>query len=155
MKGEEIETVDPADPPARVSVPLKAHLADGSVAVFADGATFAADTLRGAGDRYSLTLEPRMSVQSLPLDSVIAIETYRESVRTGSSIAASVLGTVLGTLGTTVLRLVPAQRCIRSQIRPPPIRASWKPNRFRTALLRCLRSAMSTCWRRSPMTAEP
>lgn len=98
MKGEEIETVDPADPPARVSVPLKAHLADGSVAVFADGATFEADTLRGAGDRYSLTLETRMSVQSLPLDSVIAIETYRESVRTGSSIAASVLATVPSTM---------------------------------------------------------
>jgi hypothetical protein len=111
IRGGEVEPVDPAAPPVSVAAPLRAHLVDGSVAVFRQGGTFADDTVRGAGVRYGLALEDSTAVRRLPLDSVVAMETYRESVRPGASVAASALGTVLGTVGTAALAVAAFGSC--------------------------------------------
>jgi hypothetical protein len=80
-----------------VQTPVKVHLLDGSVAVFRSGITVSADTIHGAGVRYTATLRDTSAVSSIPLDSVLGAETYERTVNPGRTILYS---TVVGTVGT-------------------------------------------------------
>ena len=85
----------PLDPHTAVSVttPVKAHLADGSTVVFLSGVTVDSQAVRGNGSRYSLTLRDSAAVTSIPLDSIVGMEAFEQSVNGVSSFAVSVLAT--------------------------------------------------------------
>ena len=80
-----------------VGTPVKVHLLDGSVIVFRRGITVGADTIRGAGVRYSATLRDSAAVSSVALDSVLGAEVFERTVNPGRTILYS---TVVGTLAT-------------------------------------------------------
>lgn len=99
-------TVDPVSRPAdslTVSTAVKAHLLDGSTVMFADGVTLDRDTLRGAGVRYDVALARTDGVERLPLDSVLAMETFRPGVDAAATIVVSAVATAGATLATGLL----------------------------------------------------
>lgn len=76
-----------------VRTAVKAHLKDGSTVVYAGGVTVTNDALLGAGRRYNLKLEETGVVQAVPLDSVVAMESFRQTWDPAGDTAISVLGT--------------------------------------------------------------
>ena len=100
------QEIDPARPPVSVTTPVKAHLLSGETVVFSAGAAFTADSILGEGSRFPLRLvagASGMPVRGLPLDSVAALETFKEQVRPVETVAVSVLATGAGAIGTAVL----------------------------------------------------
>ena len=95
----------PLDPhtPVVVTTPVKAHLADGSTVVFPAGVTVDATQVRGDGNRYSLSLRDSAAVTSIPLDSIVGMEAFEQSVNGASSFVVSVLATGGLTLGVAAL----------------------------------------------------
>src|SRR6266568_3935300 len=79
--------------PVSVTTPVKAHLTDGSTVVFLSGVTVDSQTVRGDGNRYSLTLRDSAAVTSIPLDSIVGMEAFEQSTAGLSSFAVSVLAT--------------------------------------------------------------
>src|SRR5512143_3790391 len=61
----------------QVSTAVKAHLLDGSTVLYDNGVTVRQDRLVGPGQRYGLKLQLVEVVQSVALDSVVGMETYR------------------------------------------------------------------------------
>lgn len=84
-----------------VRTPVKAHLVDGSTVVYREGVRVAGGRLTGAGTRYSLTLTDPTPTAELPLDSVVALESFRTKTNTGASLGISTLATV-GTVGLSI-----------------------------------------------------
>ena len=97
------EEIDPGRPPTTVEAPVKAHLQDGSVALFRTGATFTADSIYGNAWQYGLNLNNSTRVTGLPLDSVAALETYRREYRTAESLVVSALASSAAVVGTVGL----------------------------------------------------
>lgn len=64
-----------------ISTRVKAHLADGTTVVYLHGMEIEGHWLLGDGTRYDLTLRESAAVDSLPLDSVVAMESFHETVR--------------------------------------------------------------------------
>src|SRR5216117_3100386 len=95
----------PLDPhtPVVVTTPVKAHLVDGSTVVFVSGVTVDSTQVRGDGNRYSLTLRDSAAVTSIPLDSIVGMEAFEQSVNSASSFVVSVLATGGLTLGVAAL----------------------------------------------------
>src|SRR2546422_6101631 len=62
-----------------IQTPVKAHLRDGSTVLYRAGVLLARDTLRGRGVRYGLTLRDSTALSVVPLDSVVAIESFRRA----------------------------------------------------------------------------
>jgi hypothetical protein len=98
-----VETVNPRATGTFVTSPVKAHLLDGSTVVYAGGVTVARDTLHGEGSRYDLALVQRGRVSRVPLDSVVGMENFRNSVNAPASAMLTVGATALGALGTAAL----------------------------------------------------
>jgi hypothetical protein len=107
----ETDEVDPAKSPEQVSTPVKAHLSDGSIALFRDGATFTGDSIRGDGWQYGLMLDDSTRVDGLALDSIVALEAYRESVRPTPSLLVSTVATAGAALGTAMLAMAAFGSC--------------------------------------------
>jgi len=84
--------LDPHTPVA-ITTPVKAHLTDGSTVVFLSGVTVDSQTVRGDGNRYSLTLRDSAAVTSIPLDSIVGMEAFEQSTAGLSSFVVSVLAT--------------------------------------------------------------
>jgi hypothetical protein len=82
-----------------VESPVRVHLPSGRVALFPEGVQFTADAVR-AGSRpgrlYDLDFEPLGPVDTLPMDSIVAAETYD----TGYDEETSFLVSILATVGT-------------------------------------------------------
>lgn len=76
-----------------IETPVKAHLRDGSTVVYQDGVLLARDTLRGPGMRYGLTLRDSTDVSMEPIDSVVAMESFRTGVDAGRTAIVSTLAT--------------------------------------------------------------
>jgi len=95
----------PLDPhtPVSVTTPVKAHLADGSTVVFLAGVTVDSAQVRGAGNRYSLTLRDSAAVTSIPLDSIVGMEAFDQWTNAGSSLVISVLATGVTGLGAALV----------------------------------------------------
>jgi hypothetical protein len=89
-----------------VQSPVKAHLADGSTAVFRDGVVIARGTVWGVGHRYDLTLRDSSAIVSLPLDSVVGMESFRTHVNTATSIVVSTLATGAAVVGAAAAVVV-------------------------------------------------
>ena len=86
-----------------VASPVKAHLLDGSTVVFRTGVLVVRDTIRNAGAapayRFNLTLADSAPVDALPLDSVVGMEAFRNSVNgpgTAALTALTLAGTTIG-----------------------------------------------------------
>ncbi len=101
----QVESIDrPAAPADSVVVrtPVKAHLIDGSTVVFRGGARVIGGTVSGTGMRYGLSLTDSTAVTSLPLDSVIGMESFRTEVDGTKTFLVSTLataGTLLAAVG--------------------------------------------------------
>jgi len=82
--------------PAEITVesPVKAHLANGFTIVYPNGISVVGDTVRGTGTRYDLQLGDATPISQVPLDSVVAMESFETQVDAGTSIAVSTLATV-------------------------------------------------------------
>lgn len=89
--------------PVTVTSPVKAHLLDGSTALFPGGVTLVGGELQGAGNRVGLRLEPLGYVERLSLDSVIGMETYEQGVNTAATVALTTLGLAAGAVATAAL----------------------------------------------------
>src|ERR1051326_7561797 len=86
-----------------VSTPVKAHLLDGSIAVFDNGADIANRQISGTGMRYDATLKNAVAVTTpIPLDSVIGVETFERVVNPGRPLLYSTLATVGTTIGAAL-----------------------------------------------------
>jgi hypothetical protein len=86
-----------------VASPVKAHLEDGSTVVFPDGVTIGGGTVRGRGTRHDLALSRATPVDSVPLDRVAAMESFRTKENIGASAAATLLAVAATALGTAAL----------------------------------------------------
>lgn len=91
-------------PARQVKTPLKVHLLDGSVIVFANGATIDSGQVRGTGERYDATRSTlqRQSV-AVPLDSVLGLETYERQINPGRTLLYSGAATAVGAAATAAL----------------------------------------------------
>ncbi len=98
-------TVDsvPTRPPVAVTTPVKAHLKDGSTIVYAKGVRVESDALVGAGTRYDLTLSHPEAVSHVPLESVVAMETFRQQLKPAESAVGVLLGAAAAAVGTAAL----------------------------------------------------
>ncbi len=86
-----------------IRTPVKAHLLDGITVTYPEGVTLARGYLWGHGNRYSLTLVPMGAVEAVPLDSVLAMESFQVTVDAGKTIVVSTLATAGTLLATGVL----------------------------------------------------
>lgn len=81
-----------------VKSPTKAHLKDGSVALYANGFQLRNGTLVGAAEKYDLTRTSRTVIESLPLDEVANFEYYDKQLQPVQSTVATT-GAIVATLG--------------------------------------------------------
>jgi len=88
-----------------LETPVKAHLRDGSTVLYRSGVLLARDTLRGPGVRYGLTLRDSSAASVVPLDSVLAMESFRRATNGSRTAIASTLATA-GLLAAGVLAIV-------------------------------------------------
>jgi hypothetical protein len=86
-----------------IASPVKAHLKDGSTVVFTEGVTIGEGLLRGRGTRHGLDLTRATAVDSVPLDSVAAIESFRTRTDVGATTVVSLLGVAAGAVATAFL----------------------------------------------------
>lgn len=97
----EVRSLDAVDGTV-VTSPVKAHLTDGSTVVYPKGVTVAGGVLRGEGVRYDLTLAfiRQTAVDTVPLDSVVGMETFEAKANVASSIVGSALASLGAYIGT-------------------------------------------------------
>jgi hypothetical protein len=87
----------------RVSSPVKAHLKDGSIVVFASGVTVSNGFMRGAGVKHDPTLTTTQAVTEVPIDSVVAAESFSTATKGAESVVGSVFGTAAVVVGAALL----------------------------------------------------
>jgi hypothetical protein len=87
----------------QVRSPIKAHMRDGSVVVFANGANIGHDTIVGVGERFDALQVNSGRVARIPLDSVLGLANFRNGTRVTESVALSMLGTAAGFAGSVAL----------------------------------------------------
>ncbi|QJR37572.1 hypothetical protein [Gemmatimonas groenlandica] len=92
-----------ADAPTFIKSPLKAHLKDGSIVVFRNGATVTRESLTGEGRRYTLQNTTSRVYDRVPMDSVVGVETFENKVNAAPTVAASIAGAALGAVAAAVL----------------------------------------------------
>ena len=93
----QVQQILPRDAVA-VTSPVKAHLKDGSTVVYSNGVTVSGGMLRGAGTRYDLALLQSAGVDSIPLDSVVGMESFQTRVNGARTAILTTLATVGGVL---------------------------------------------------------
>lgn len=94
------QTMEPREVPANagtVRTPVRAHMYDGSIVTFTNGATISGGTISGNGARHHPTAGT-FGVQTVQLDSIIGVETFATPVAGGQS--------ALVTIGATTALLV-------------------------------------------------
>ncbi len=85
-----------------IHTPVKAHLRDGSTVLYRAGVLLARDTLRGTGVRFAVTLRDSTNVALVPLDSVVAMESFRRGTEGAASVIVSTLATGAAFVATVV-----------------------------------------------------
>lgn len=106
-----VDTVDPRGEPVRVESPVKAHLLDGSTVVFEGGVTVERDAVVGSGMRYDLAQKPLGPVQSVPLDSVGAMESFPSNRDMPRTVTYTAVSAVAGFFGTALLMVAVFGSC--------------------------------------------
>ena len=86
-----------------VTSPVKAHLIDGSTVVFSNGVAVGGGFIKGDGERYALgSLNPVPSA-SVPLDSVVGMESYQIGVKRGVTTLATTASVAFTTVATVAI----------------------------------------------------
>jgi len=88
-----------------VKTPAKAHLLDGSTVLYHNGVSIRQGHLVGTGQRYGLRMQFTEVVQSVPLDSLVGMESYRKATDALGTVGLSL---VVGTLGAVAVTSLPA-----------------------------------------------
>ncbi|HEX6589081.1 MAG TPA: hypothetical protein VF039_08665, partial [Longimicrobiales bacterium] len=100
-RAREIRAADvPPSAGVEVETPVRAHLMDGGVVVFSGGVAVDSSRLVGTGMRWSFTRTDSVRVSGVALDSVVALETFREGENDNATLAASIPLSIVG--GTVV-----------------------------------------------------
>lgn len=86
-----------------VTSPLKVHMADGSTVVFLRGAHVSARQITGNGSRYPLLSGETRAAGVVPMDSVVAFETFEGRVMAAPTIITTLAATAGGALATVGL----------------------------------------------------
>jgi hypothetical protein len=94
--------LDPGTPQF-VRTPVRAHMANGDVVVFPDGAAVTTTEIVGTGFRYDPTRKPTGSVSTLPIASVIGLESYVRRTNEGRTLLYSAV--TLAASGVAALAL--------------------------------------------------
>ena len=89
-----------------IQTPVKVHLRDGSTVLYQAGVLRTRDALRGPGVRYGLTLRDLSAVSVVPLDSVVAMESFRTATNGAATAIVSTLATGTALLAAGVLAFV-------------------------------------------------
>ena len=97
-----------------VHSPVKAHLVDGSVAVFSSGATVVRDRVRGNAWRFTATLRESTLVSEVPLDSVIGMEAFNTRIDNARTLIYSAAATSAVLLGTVAAICIADPKCFGS-----------------------------------------
>src|SRR2546426_8631960 len=98
----QVEAIGPDADSLAVQTPVKAHLRDGSTILYRAGVLLFRDTLRGRGVRYGLTLRYSTALSVVPLDSVVAMESFRRATNGAPSVILSTLATGAGLVAAAV-----------------------------------------------------
>jgi len=104
----------PASASSAVAVgsPVKAHLIDGSIVVFADGASSTRAAVVGLGTRYSarLQLMQQLATVTVPFDSIVGLETFEgKLLQTQSVVVSAAARTAVAAATAAELVLTPDQ----------------------------------------------
>lgn len=78
-----------------VRSPVKAHMTDGSIVVFANGSSVRQGWILGAGMRYPLEARP-FAVTAVPIDSVVGVETFDDKTLAAPTALASAGAVAVG-----------------------------------------------------------
>jgi hypothetical protein len=82
--------------PRNVATPIKIHLRNGNILIYAAGATITRDSITGtAGQFYAPTLEKLDAPRGVVLSDVIGVEAFRTSVDMGKSVGYSLISVLL------------------------------------------------------------
>lgn len=106
----QVDQVIPRDAVA-VTSPVKAHLKDGSTVVYANGVTVSGGMLRGVGIRYDVALKQSNNGDSIPLDSVVGMESYQTRVDRSKTVIVSTLLTAGSVIGGALLAIAVFGSC--------------------------------------------
>jgi len=98
----QVQKVDPRNDVV-VKTSVKAHLKDGSTVIYPDGVTISGGMLRGEGVMEDITLTQQKKVQTIPIESVAGMESYRTAVKKSESILVSTLATAGAIAGGVAL----------------------------------------------------
>jgi hypothetical protein len=88
---------------ASPGVSIRAHLADGSTVVFPGGARVVGGSIVGPGVWSALLSDAAVTRNSVPLDSVVGIEAFRQRVLTGRTVVVSTAATAAAGIGTLLI----------------------------------------------------
>lgn len=89
FRSAEVTTIDLHRPPQEIKSPVKAHLLDGSTVLYASGVQVVGNALVTPGKRYFIgRIDPSAS-GTIPLDSVIGMESFDTRVYAGKSVVAT------------------------------------------------------------------
>src|SRR5207245_6090920 len=106
LRSERVDPIGSSADSLAIQTPVKAHLRDGSTVLYRAGVLLARDTLRGRGVRYGLTLRDSTALSVVPLDSVVAIESFRRATNGAPTAIVSTLATGAALLGAAVAAFV-------------------------------------------------
>lgn len=96
FRSAEVTPIDPHYAPEQIKSPVKAHLVDGSTVLYPSGLRIAGNRLVTPGQRYALGTSKLSPSGSIPLDSVVGMESYDTRTNAGKSMAASGAAFVVG-----------------------------------------------------------
>ena len=88
-----------------VSTPVKAHLADGAIVVFRNGATISRTAVFGSGERFTVRLASAGATANvvIPFDSIVGLETFEGKMLAAQSVVVSAAATAAAAVGTAAL----------------------------------------------------
>jgi hypothetical protein len=86
-----------------VSSPVKAHLKDGSTVVYAEGVSIEGGQVRGLGRRYDVGLRASGTARSLPIEEIVAMESFHTEVDAVTSVALTAVATPVASVGAAAL----------------------------------------------------
>ena len=94
----------PPDSVVEVRTPVRAHLADGSVVLFRDGARVGPDRIEGSGWRHGLLRRDSTRVAGVGMDSVVGLEAApRSRLNAPATLLVSAAATGVAALGASAL----------------------------------------------------
>ena len=102
----QVEAIETKADSVAIQTPVKAHLRDGSTVLYRAGVLLSRDTLRGQGVRYALALHDSTAVSLVPLDSVVAMESFRRGTDAAPTVIVSTLATGLFVAASVVAAFV-------------------------------------------------